>query len=146
LSLLEIKSQGLTPKWIARRLGINELHAKLCFERLRKLGLIEKSRAGWRQTKKPLKIENQVSTDATRRFHRQLLEKAIGSLEADPIEVRDFSSMTMALNPEVIPYARQRIRQFRRELTAELEAHGKPSEVYNLTVQIYPVSKKENGK
>ena len=64
------------------------------------------------------------------------------SLEQDSFEIRDHSSTTMAIDPALIPYARQRIREFRRELTEELEGKGNRSEIYNLTVQIYPVSKR----
>ncbi|MGZ3695672.1 MAG: TIGR02147 family protein, partial [Bdellovibrionota bacterium] len=85
----------------------------------------------------------QTSTPSTRNFHRQLLEKALESLDHDPIEKRDFSSITLPMSASQIPYAKERIRQFRRELAAELGQKTNPKEVYNLTVQIYPVSKDE---
>jgi uncharacterized protein (TIGR02147 family) len=141
LSLLETKNFKLEDKWIARRLGIPLLRAKIAIECLLKLQFIEKKGKRWVQTGRPLVVENQTSTTATRKFHRQLLEKAIESLENDPISLRDFSSVTMAIDPRLIPLALKRIRKFRRELMHELESSGDPLEVYNLTVQIYPVSK-----
>ncbi|MGZ3710223.1 MAG: DUF4423 domain-containing protein [Bdellovibrionota bacterium] len=51
--------------------------------------------------------------------------------------------MTLPMSASQIPYAKERIRQFRRELAAELGQKTNPKEVYNLTVQIYPVSKDE---
>ncbi|MCM2323707.1 MAG: DUF4423 domain-containing protein [Oligoflexia bacterium] len=159
LSALELPKARLEARWIARRLGIPELQAKLSIERLKRLELVGKTAEGrWRQSGKPLKMENVESTAATRRFHRQLLDKAQASLENDPAELRDFSSITLAMDPELVPYAKERIRAFRRELAAELEARSareessarqdrsadarspREAEVYHLSVQVFPLS------
>ena len=64
-------------------------------ERLQRLGLVGFSSRRWRQTGKSIKMpENGISTAATRRLYSQLLERAIQSLESDPMPVRDFSSIT----------------------------------------------------
>lgn len=142
LSLLEIKGARFEARWIAKQLGVTEMRAKLAMERLVRLEMVVQEKNGkWKQSGKPLKVENTVSTESTREFHKQVLNRAIESLENDPIEVRDFSAMTLAIDPALIPYAKERIRAFRRELTQELESKGAPKRVYNLTVQIYPVSK-----
>ncbi len=51
--------------------------------------------------------------------------------------------MTFVMDPKFIPYAKKRIQSFRRSLVEELEKMGPPKEVYHLSVQIYPVTKKE---
>jgi len=141
LSLTETTQTLVNSKWIAKRLGINETQAKVSFQRLVDVGLIAEKDGRWSQTGKPIKVENTVSTTTTKKFHRQMIEKALDSLENDPMEVRNFSSVTVAMDPASVPYATERIKQFRRELMAELETRGTPKEVYNLTIQIYPVSK-----
>ncbi|MGZ3653762.1 MAG: TIGR02147 family protein [Bdellovibrionota bacterium] len=143
LSLIETKGARFEAKWIARRLGLNEMQAKVAMDRLVSLDLVQEVKGKWRRTHKPIKIENQKSTPNTRNFQRQLIEKALESLDRDPIEIRDFSSITLPMHPRQIPYAKERIRQFRRELAAELRQKDSPKEVYNLTVQIYPISKEE---
>jgi uncharacterized protein (TIGR02147 family) len=141
LSLLELPDSKFESRWISKRLGISILDAKLAIDRLQRLGLVEKNEAGrWQQAGKPLKIENSLSTAATRKFHKQLLVRASESIDKDPIGNRDFSSTTFAMAPALIPYARQRIQKFRRELTAELESKGTPETVYFMTVQMFPVS------
>lgn len=141
LSLLELPHAKYEPRWIAKQLGIPVLNAKLAMDRLQRLGLVEQDSEGhWRQSGKPIKVENTISTVATRKFHKQLLIRAAESIDKDPIPVRDFSSMTFVLDPQQIEYARKRLRDFRRELVAELELKGTPSTVYNLTVQLYPVT------
>jgi hypothetical protein len=141
LSLFETEDAKFNAQWIARRLKISTEESKDALDRLVNIGLLAEHSAGtWKQTGKSIKVENKISTTFTRQFHRELLHKAIDSLENDPMEVRNFSSMTMAIDPSHMDYAIDRIKDFRRQLTAELEAKGAPQEVYNLTIQLYPVT------
>ena len=142
LSLLEIADTELTPAFIAKRLNISPLLAKISIQRLKKLEIIEQMHGGgYRQKAAPIVVENIKSTIWTRKFQQQLIGKAVESLQNDPIELRDFSSITFAMDPKYVPLALERIRVFRRKLCQELEILGKPEEVYNLSVQIFPTSR-----
>lgn len=141
LSLMELPNAKFSAKWIAGRLNISELRAAAAMERLVRQGLVKKVGGKHRQTGLPLKVENRRSTEATRKYHRQLLERAVESLENDSFEERDFSAITMAIAPGQVAYARERINTFRRELCRELESRGTAEQVYQLSVQIFPVSK-----
>ena len=146
--MLDLPNSKFEARWIAKQLGIQVTNAKLAMERLKRLGLVSEVADGqWKQTGNPIKIENTISTAATRKFHKQILNRAIESIDKDPIPVRDFSSMTFTFDQEQMEYARKKIQEFRRKLVAELEIKGTPSSVYNLTIQMYPVSnniQKEN--
>ena len=141
LSLMNIPNFIINSKNISKRLGISEVMAKLAIDRLLRLGIIYRDGDKFKRGK-PIKFENEVASSATRKFQRQLLDKAVESLEERDMDEREISSMTLAMSSKLIPYARKKIREFRRELTAELESMETPDEVYNLTVQICPVSKK----
>ena len=143
LSLLELPKAKFESKWIGRRLGIRAVDAKLAMERLKRLGLIVEKNGKWRQSSKSIKVDNKRSNAATRKFQSQLLLKSLESLENHPLERRDHTATTFVLDPALIPLARERIHQFRRELTSELEKLGNPKEVYNLSVQLYPLSKEK---
>ena len=143
LSLLDIKDSKFEAKWIAKKLGITHMEAQMAMDRLRNLGLVKNTRNKWSQSGGSLKVENTISTAASRKFHKQILNKAIYSLENDLSEARDFSAMTMAIDPKLVPYAKERIRVFRRELMQELTSKRSPKTVYHLAVQIYPVTKIE---
>lgn len=141
LSLLELPDSKLEPRWISSRLRISQLQAAEAVERLHRLNLLEKGEDGrWRQSGNPIKIDNSVSTPATRKFHEQILSKALESLERDPFETRSFISTTYMLDPAVVPLARERLNELKRALVRELSTLGKPSVVYNLSMQLYPVS------
>lgn len=141
LSLLEVPGSRFEARWIARHLGTSVAEARGAIDRLQRMEIVEKRDGQWRQAVGPIRIGNNVPTAATKRHQRQLLLKALESLDNDPNEVRDFSSMTIAMDPEQIPYARERIRRFRRELAEELEAKGSPKRVYEVTMQVFPVSR-----
>lgn len=144
LSLLDIADTEFTPQFVAKRLGISLHLAKISMHRLVERQIVEQDPATrkWRQRPGPIVVENVRSTAWSRSFQRQLLGKAVESLENDPMETRDLSSTTFAMHPKNIPYALEQIREFRRELVRELEAFGDPSEVYNLTVQIFPTTRR----
>ena len=144
LSLMELPDAKLDARWIAKRIGISVLDAKMAIERLQRLELlVEDAEGRFHQRGLPIKIDNTVSTAATRRFHKQVLARAAESIEKDDIAERDFSSMTFAMDVSSVEFARERIREFRRQLTAELEMRGTPQSVYYLTVQLFPVAKTE---
>ena len=144
LSLLDLPNAKFDAKWIAARLSISPIQARAAMSRLERLGLIAEQDGRMKQTGAPIKLENSLSTAATRKYHEQLLNKAQEVLVNEPMEVRDFSSMTFAMDESLVPLARDRIRNFRRKLMAELESKGSPDRVYNLTVQIYPASTKSH--
>ena len=147
LSLLDLPKEQvgakLEARGIARRLGITILEAKLAIERLQRLDLVYQNEEGrWTSKGRSLKVDNTISTPATRKFHKQLLEKAADSIERGDISQRAISAVSLAIDPAQLDYAKERIRDFRRELMSELEAKGQPDSVYFLTIQLFPVAPK----
>ena len=144
LSLLELPKAKFEAKWICKRLGISEMEAKLSMERLKRLNLIGQKGGRWRQVSAPINIENNIATAATKKFNRQLLEKAVESMENQSKDRRSFSSMTFAMDPALVVEAEKHIRDYLRSLSDELEVKGSPKDVYCLTAQLFPVSQVED--
>lgn len=140
LSLAETSDFQNDPEWIAKRLGIKKSEVKSALLRMERLNLIT-----WKNNRIVITGESLASPDgnvdlAVRKTHSQFLEMAEKSLETDPLEKRDFTAMTMAIDPAKLPEARKRIRQFRDELCQFLES-GSKKEVYELCFQLFPLSK-----
>jgi uncharacterized protein (TIGR02147 family) len=128
---------------IASKLGISAIEAKLAIQRLMDLGLLDDQNGVLtKSAERFTTADKHLSTPALRRNQRQFLEKAIYSLENDPIDERSVTSMTMAINPENIPAARQMIREFNQNLCQLLET-GNRTRVYNLGVALCPLQLKE---
>lgn len=144
LSLMETKGFKLDEKFIARRLGISPLDAREALERLLRLGLVEKQGAKLTRTKRNLSTTQDVASAALRKSHEQNLRQAIACLEEVQVELRDISSITMAIDSRKLPLAKEAIKDFRRRLMLLLEA-GEADEVYNLNIQLVPVTKTQRG-
>jgi uncharacterized protein (TIGR02147 family) len=143
LSLITTKGFQTNFSWIASRLGISTMEAKAATERLVRLGVLDTSSNPWRQVGGPIMIENNISTSATRHFQSQVLKMAQYSLENDSPEVRDISSVTVAVDPAQLSIAIEEIRKFRIHLMKLLEKQKPAQEVYHLAIQLYPVSRKK---
>ncbi len=145
LSLLDLPDTKLESRSVAKHLGITVLEAKLAIERLQRLDLIYQTSEGrWTAQGRSLKVDNTISTPATRKFNKQLLEKAAESIDRDDISRRSMTAVSLAIDPSQVDYAKERIRAFRRELMSELESRGEPSSVYFLTIQLFPVTPSES--
>lgn len=142
LSLMEIKDFDEDPKWVSARLNITELQAKTALKRLEKLSLIRRDENGLlRATGVSFKTTDQIANIGVRRQHYQALDLARESLDTDSLTDRDFSAMTMAIDPTRLPIAKQRIKQFRRRLCNYLEG-GDKKEVYRICISLFPLTRK----
>ncbi len=140
LSLAETPHFKSDPKWIAATLQIGEKEAKEALKRLLRMGLLETSADGHAKTKGiSYTTTDGVANLSVRRGHAQNIELARKSLDEDPVDVRDFTAITMAIDPAKLPTARKMIRAFRDDLCAFLEG-GDKLEVYKLCLQLFPLS------
>jgi uncharacterized protein (TIGR02147 family) len=79
-------------------------------------------------------------------MQKQILTQALVALEEVPIEKRDQTSMTMAIDSSLIPEAKLRITRFRRELSSFLENGKKKDQVYQLALSLFPLTQIEDKK
>lgn len=129
------------PKWIAKKLSITAEEAKSALERLKRLGLLIEQNGTLVKAMKNHTNRSSVNTSAAHReLQKQVVEKARIAIDECPPEVKDITSMTMAIDPSNLDRARSLIQKFRRDLSALLE-DGEQTQVYNLGIQLYPISK-----
>lgn len=141
LSLMETDDFSSKPQWIAKRLGISKVQVELAIDRLLRLQFIHRDSGGHLH----LQLEQAATTSdipngALKASHKQTLEQAIESLESVDVLARDITSMSMAIDPKRLPEAKKMIRDFRRKLAHFLE-QGDRAEVYNLNIQVVPITK-----
>ncbi|MGE3975681.1 MAG: DUF4423 domain-containing protein, partial [Bdellovibrionales bacterium] len=69
---------------------------------------------------------------------------AIQALETVPMSQRDQSSMTMAIDTSLMDAAKEKIKNFRRELCDFFQKENNPrNAVYQLTISLCPLTKIE---
>jgi uncharacterized protein (TIGR02147 family) len=131
----------IEPAWLAAQLGIRATEAKIAIERLLRLGLlVEKNGKLRKATAATTNGVGNMTSPALKVLQRQLLSKALEAIDLISQEEKDITSMTMSIDPALLPEARTRIKKFRRELCALLES-GERSRVYNLGIQLFPLQK-----
>ncbi len=143
LELTSVKGFRDDPRWIASQLKIGTVEAQLALQNLEKFGLLERKNGRLQKTGHTATTDKSITNSALRLRQRQILEKALVSLETDPIEQRSNTTMTMAIDPRKLPEAKKLIGEFNRRMCALLES-GSPERVYELSVSLFPTQKKEN--
>jgi hypothetical protein len=104
------------------------------------LELLEETAGTLKKTTGALRTANTAITSvAHRRRQKQILLKSLHSLENDPIESRNHSATTVAIDPRRLPEAKQRILKFQADM-AEFLMSGPKAQVYELIVNLIPLS------
>lgn len=144
LELISINGFKPDAGWVSHKLGIGVSEVKIALERLGRLQLLEiKEDGSWvNKSGNNTTVGNEFSALAFRTLQKQVLEMAIQALETIPMEERDQSSMTMAIDTKLLPEAKVMIRKFRRQLCKLLQSNKSPDQVYQLGISLYPLTNK----
>jgi len=142
LELVSLKEFNSSMPWIAQRLSISEKTAAIAVGRLLSLGLLKSDKKGKivGLSANATSVVPQGPTAASKEHERQVLEAAKQALEDISIEHRMQSSMTLAIPMSRVPEAKEKIRKFRRELTASLQRPGDRDAVYQLSISFFPLT------
>lgn len=140
LSLAETAAFQSDPQWIAERLGIRRQEAISAIATLVRLGLLERKKRSLGLTGRRFTTTQDIPSAPIRKNHAQALELARRALDETPVELREFGASIIAADPDLLPEAKARLRELRREVSRILES-GKKKEVYRLSVQLIPLSR-----
>lgn len=144
LSLTQVKSAQANPTWIARRLGISIEQASQALLRLQRMGIIQ-IKPVFKQISAPFEIVSDIPSEAIRKFHRQSLGLALEKLDTVPNNLRDFQTMSIPLNPKQVPVLKKHIDEW-LEQASEISNAKDATEVYQISVQLFPVTTVQEDK
>lgn len=133
-----------SPEWVSSKLGITVNQAKAAIERLIHLQLLEIKDGKLKPTSGGNTTTHHQFTDlALKKMQDDLLKKAIHSLWNEEINLRDHTSISMAINLDDIPEVKKRLKKMRRDICKYLERpqNKKPTQVYNLSLSFFALSK-----
>ncbi|MDA8792037.1 DUF4423 domain-containing protein [Bacteriovoracaceae bacterium] len=145
LSVMELDRYDGTIKFIQKELGLEVKQVKQAMLRLCNLNYVEMIEQRFVVKEVMLATTNEVPSKALKFFHRQHLQKSMSAIDEISVELRDITSMTMAIDVEKINDAKNMIKKFRRELCRFMEG-GKKNSVYNLNIQLVPLSEKKGNQ
>lgn len=109
---------------------------------LEELNLISVSADKVVQTSGAVSTAEDVVSPAVYHYHKRMLALASRALDL-PLGEREFNGLTIGVPPEQMPVVKERIRAFRKELNEYLSQFQGSSEVYQLNMQLFPVTQSE---
>lgn len=140
---------GMSASEIARRLGVNPNVARSAIQRLMRLGVLEKKPGGgWKRATESLHATpTDVPSDAIKRHHDQVLDRAKRALFEQPVAARDFSTLTLLVDSARIEEAKRLIRDFRREFNHRMKPSPDAGDrVYALAIQFFGLDQQQQKK
>jgi uncharacterized protein (TIGR02147 family) len=137
------------PEWIAAHAQprISARQATEAIEELLKLGLLKRDDGGkLEQAAIIVGTTDEVTSAQVANFHREFMKKASESIDLVPRDQRDISSVTFRLSMENMKKLKEKIQNFRRELVEEASCNPQPDAIYQLNLQLFPVTQNETGE
>jgi len=131
------------PEWICRAVfpAITAEEAAHALRDLEQLGLLVRDKEGrLRQAQKTLNTDNEVSSTAIVRYHKDMLSMASESIDRVPRENREISAACVPLSKEAAAKIKTMIQEFRREILILANEDRNPDTVYQINMQLFPLS------
>lgn len=145
LTLFDLDHFSAAPAEIATRLGITKNRTEVALNNLIECNLLTVNEDGTlEKTHSNVKTTEDIQSRALRDSHLETLEMGKTKMEEVEMDFRDFSSMTIAMDLERMPEVKLVIRDFRRKMAALLNS-GKKTDVCQLAIQFYPITKTLNN-
>lgn len=144
LNLAKLKTNKADPKWIAARLAISADDASEAIGRLSRLGFIKIKRGKLFRTTQALGTLRDIPSLAIRKHHSDNLNLAREALHHVPVELREFSSTTMAISVSQLAKAKDLLMKSKHKVASVLEK-GDADAVYVLSFQLFPLTKNGRG-
>ncbi|HNY31148.1 MAG TPA: TIGR02147 family protein [Fibrobacteria bacterium] len=129
------------PEAIGRRLRptVSGRRVRQSLSILADLGLATLDQRGvWRRTEPFLRDGPNVDPAVLRHFHKEGLLLAAEAIESLPKELRDLSSLTLAIPQDGYPQLVEILKEFRERILATISGMDKPDRVYQLGLHLIP--------
>jgi uncharacterized protein (TIGR02147 family) len=125
---------------------ISAAQVKKAVELLLRLGLIEKSKTGYRQNNRAITSGEEVQTMALRDFHSKNMELAKRSIDTVPRPERDLSCLVLSVSRPGLEVIKKEIQACRQRLAKLADEMDKPSRVYHVNFQIFPTTRETGAE
>ena len=141
MELVQVSGFVFNPRNIAAKLGISTLEASNAIERLERLELIEKLPSGkYGACKETVIAKTPGVSDGLRKFHRQMLHKAIEAIDVQSNQEKSIGSETFAFDSRQLAQANQIIEEcFDKMLKLSRKTKNK-DHVYHMGIQLFKIT------
>ena len=142
--VLEVVDGRANPTEIAHKLHpqVTEAQASAALDLLQELGLVKRGSSGRLIVREPhLGVARSAEkVQAVRRYQRQTLALASESIERFPPEVRDVTTLTMAVDRDIFSHVRETLRECRLQIQKSSDEAKSPDRVMQLVMAYFPLT------
>jgi len=140
LNLADCEHFRWDENWISKRLGVSIMEVRVAVQRLLRVGLIEKKKDSYAVTKDYVISPEGIPSEAIRSYHRQILSRAITSLDSQKVEEREITGISFALHPKFIPAIKKDIQIFLDSIASRYGKSKRPQDVFQLELAFFKLS------
>lgn len=120
--------------------AITARQAKQAVDLLLRLGLVEKTRTGFRQTNRAITSGGDATALALRDFHRQNMDLAKEAIDSVPRPERHHSCLVVSVSQEGLEVLKKEIQACRQRLARLADEMADPTRIYHVNFQVFPTS------
>ncbi len=139
LSFSELRIKTKDSRIIGKALGVKSELINSAYSRLLRLGIIQEFPKSFKQLIPPFSTTEDIPSEVIQKYHKEALKLAADRIERVEPELREFSSLTLAINTKKLARAKELIRQFCDDMEDVLET-GPKDEVYQFNIQLFPLT------
>lgn len=124
--------------------AISVAQARESIDLLQKLGLVGEGVDGiWHVTDAVITTGEKWRGAAVREFQKQTLDLAALSLDRDPVDLREHSTVTLTLRRSDLPMLKRRAAEFRQDLLKIAAEATEEDAAFQVNIQIFPMALRE---
>lgn len=143
LELMKCKGFRHESKWISRRLGVPLIQIELALDRLVRVGLLQKLNGEFVATQKDGWVPGGIPSADIRKFHRQVLEKALQAMSMQAIQERMFTTRFLTLDRKDLPAAFSLIQEFQDRFCEQFQSEEPKDRLYCMSMQLFKIMEEE---
>lgn len=142
LNLFKLNSFKSNIPWMAQKLNLSIEEVQESLEHLLQVGLVVLDHKNeFKRIHQNFQTNEESGGELKKKFQRQFISKAMQTLKNDSSsEWTDFSTVLIPTNPEMLLRCKDLIRKFHDDIIQIMET-GNKTEVYTLSMQLFPLSR-----
>lgn len=142
-ALLGIKDWGNQLEEMGKTLDpeITISQVQTALDTLLRLGLIKNQNLGYAPTDQHITTGSQVTSVAIRDFQKEMISLAIRSIDKHDKELRDISTITLAMNRNALEDIRNLVAECRQSICRRVAEDQDADCIYQFNVQLFPLTK-----
>ena len=146
LELTYLKDFQPNPEWIAKTLNVKVELIQSAIHRLKNLKLLKEKNGTLKAIDEFTSTTFDIPSDSIKKFHQQILAKAVQAITMQTVHERDFSSITIGFDQNKLNEAKKILNKFRSEFLNRFSLDDSKNSVYNLSFLFFKLNNELDKK